>query len=63
MTASCLAEGLIGLDSHPVINIDSQLAEFLKGDMFLSNPIIDLELNRCKTEEDIEKMKKKYLID
>ena len=63
MTA-CAISGQLGKgNKYPNVEIDGFNSETLSSYMYDCNPIPDLEIYKCRSENDIDKLKRKYKID
>ena len=63
MTACAIAGQLAKGSKYPTVEIDGFNSETLSNYMYDFNPIPDLEIYKCRSENDIEKLKRKYKID
>ena len=63
MSACTIAAQLGQGKKFPTVEIDGLNAQVLSNKNFDSNPIPQLEIYKCHSEKEIEKLKRKYQID
>lgn len=63
MTACAIASQFGKGFKQPTVEIDGFNSELLSNRKFDSDPLLDLEIYKCRTDEHIENLKRKYKID